>query len=60
LQVPNTTARKTVIHNKIKEQINTSNYLDCSISYQNEEDITLKISKFLQIMGIIDRILKPS
>jgi len=52
--------RKTVINNKITEQINTSIYLDYSISYQNEKDITLKISIFLQIMGIIDRILKPS
>jgi len=60
LQAPNTTAKKIVINNKIIEQINTSNYLDCSISYQNENDFTLKISKFLQIMGIIHRILKPS
>jgi hypothetical protein len=60
LQVPNTTAMKTVINNKIIQQINNSNYLGCSISYQNEKDITLKISKFLQIMGIMNRILKPS
>ena len=38
---------------------NTLNYLRCSISYQNENGITLQISKFLQLTGIFNRILKP-
>jgi hypothetical protein len=44
----------------ITEQINTLNYIGCSISYQNEKYITAKIPKFLQVMGIINRTLKPS
>jgi hypothetical protein len=44
---------KVVINNNIIEQINTSTYLGCSISYQNE-----KISEFLQIMEIINVTLK--
>jgi hypothetical protein len=35
---------KTVIHNNNIEQTNISNYLGCSISYQNENNITFKIS----------------
>ena len=49
---------KTVINNNNIEQINISNYLGCSFSYQNENNITVKISKFLQITGIIN--IKPS
>jgi hypothetical protein len=49
---------KTVINNNNTEQINISSYLGCSISYQNENNITVKISKFLQITGIINT--KPS
>ena len=52
---------KTVINNNIKiEQINTFNYQGCSITYQNEEDGMVKISKFVMITGIINRTLKPS
>jgi hypothetical protein len=49
-----------VINNNNIEQINTFDYLGCSISYNNEKDVTVKISKFLQITGIINRTLKPS
>jgi uncharacterized protein YqgV (UPF0045/DUF77 family) len=42
---------KIVINNNITEQVNTFSYLDCSISYHNEKDITVKISEFLHIMG---------
>ena len=49
---------KTVINNNNTEQINNSNYLGCSISYQNKNNITVQISKFLQITGIIN--IKPS
>ena len=51
---------KIVINNDIIEQINTFNYLGCSISYQNETDITNKTTKFLQIIGIINKTFKPS
>jgi hypothetical protein len=30
------------------------------ISYQNEKDVIVQVSKFLQITGIINRTLKPS
>jgi hypothetical protein len=43
---------KTVINNNNIAQIYISNYLGCSILYQNENNITVKISKFLQITGI--------
>ena len=38
----------------------TFSYLGCSISCQNVKDICVKISKFLQITEIINRILKTS
>jgi hypothetical protein len=47
---------KIVINNNITKQTNTSNYLD----HQNEKFITVKISEFLQIKGIINRNVKPS
>jgi hypothetical protein len=43
-----------VTNNNIIEQINIFNYPGCSVSYQNEKDITVKISKVLQIMGIVE------
>jgi hypothetical protein len=42
------------------EQINTFNYRDSSISYHNEKGFTVKIAKFHQITGIINRNVKPS
>jgi hypothetical protein len=51
---------KIVINNNITEQVNTFSYLGCSISYQHEKDITYKVTKFLQKMGIITRTLRPS
>jgi hypothetical protein len=51
---------KFVINSDIIDEINTFSYLGRPISYQNEADITGKISKFLHITGIIKRILKPS
>ena len=46
------------INNNIIEQINTFNYPACPISYQNEKAVTVKLSIFLQITGIINRSLK--
>jgi len=51
---------KILINNNIIEQINTFNYLGCSIAYQTEINITIKISEFLEITEIINRTLKPS
>ena len=44
---------KMVIYIYVIEQINAFSYLNCSISYQNEKDITVKVSEFLQMTGII-------
>ena len=51
--------RKTVMNNNITEQTNTFICLDCSISCQNEKDLTAKMSNPLQITGIINRNLNP-
>ena len=50
---------KIVVNNNIIEQINTFTYLCCSVSYWNDKYVTVKISKFLQIIGIINRTLNP-
>ena len=50
---------KTVINNNVIEEGNTSFiYLGCSTTYQNEKDITVKISQFMQITGIIKKNFK--
>jgi hypothetical protein len=49
-----------LINNNNSEKINTFTYLGCPISYQNEKDITIKSSLFLQITRIIYRTLKFS
>jgi len=50
---------KIMITCNIIQFINTCNYLDCFVSYQNAKYITVKISTFLQITGIINRLLNP-
>jgi len=50
----NPARRKIVINNNSIEKINIFNCLGCSNSYQNKKDIAVKISKFLQIPGIIN------
>jgi hypothetical protein len=49
-----------VIYNYIIEQINAFSYLDFRISYQNEKDITVKVSEFLQLTGLISGNLKST
>jgi hypothetical protein len=56
---PESIRSKTVIDNKII-QVNVFNYLRCSLSYEAEKDIDVKISKFLKIAGLINTIFKPS
>jgi hypothetical protein len=51
---------KIVMNNNSIEQINMFNYPGCNVSYQNGNDITVKISKFLQLRGIINGTLEPS
>jgi hypothetical protein len=40
---------------KVIIQIDTFGYLGCSVSYQNEKDIAVKISKFLKMTRIINK-----
>jgi len=51
---------KIVKNNNFQEQINTLNYIGCSISSHNKKYIIAKISKSLQVMGIIKITLKRS
>jgi hypothetical protein len=51
---------KIVIDNTILEQVNTFTYLGCNISYQEEKDTHSKITKFLQILGLLNNTLKPN
>jgi hypothetical protein len=51
---------KIVIKNMILEQVKIFTYLGCNISYQNETDIHSKITKFLQILGLLNNTLKPN
>jgi hypothetical protein len=46
---------KIVIDNMTLEQVNTFTYLGCNISYQGEKDIHSKITKFLQILGLLNK-----
>jgi hypothetical protein len=36
------------------------NCLGCHVSYEGEEDIQDKITKFLKILGLINNVLKPN
>ena len=51
---------KIVINNNFVEQKKTFIYTICTIRYQNDKDITVKLSKFLQRTGIIKEILQQS
>jgi hypothetical protein len=44
----------------ILEQVNTFIYLGCKISYQEEKDIHSKITKFLQILELLNNTMKPN
>jgi hypothetical protein len=49
---------KTVIDNKIIEQINCFNYLGNLISHENEMDVD-KSNNYLKITGIINNVFRP-
>ena len=47
---------KTVIDNKIIEQVNSFNYLG-NISYEKELDVDNKLYNYLKITGILNNVL---
>lgn len=49
---------KIVINGNIIEQVNTFRYLGSEILFQGEVDISCKISKFLRVIGLINRTLR--
>jgi len=49
---------KTVIDNKIIEQVNSFNYLGNMISYEKELDID-KLHNYLKITGILNNVFGP-
>jgi hypothetical protein len=51
---------KVVIDNTTLEQLNTFTYLECQISYEEEKVTTSKTSIFLQILGILNNVLKQN
>jgi hypothetical protein len=50
---------KTVIDNKIMEQVNSFNYLGNMISYDKEMDIDNKLHNYLKITGILNNVFRP-
>jgi hypothetical protein len=49
---------KTVIDNKITEQVNSFNYLG-NISYEKELDIDNKLHNYLKITGNLNNVFRP-
>jgi hypothetical protein len=47
---------KICINNKALEQVNTFNYLGCTLSYEGEKDMPSKISKFVKTIGVINQV----
>jgi hypothetical protein len=50
---------KLAVDNIVLEQVNKFIYLGCKISCVEEKGITSKIKMFLQILGILNNVLKP-
>ena len=50
---------KTVIDNKIIEQVNSFNYLGNMISYEKELDIDNKLHNYLKITAIVNNVFRP-
>jgi len=46
---------KIIINDETLEQVSQFTYLGCSISYQFSIDVEFKLTKFLQLIGIIKR-----
>jgi hypothetical protein len=51
---------KITINDKIFEQVNEFKYFGCQILYEGERDVKNNISKFLQVTGTINNVLKPN
>jgi hypothetical protein len=51
---------KTVINNWILGKVNTFTYLGCYILYEGEKSVHSKITKCLQILGVLNDTLKPN
>ena len=51
---------KTVVNNNCLQQVRNFKYLNCEVSYENEHDIEQKLSKFPQILGILNDTSKPT
>jgi hypothetical protein len=47
-----------VINSDFKEETNTLFYLGCTIPYQNDKNITVKLSKFLHTTRITNETLQ--
>ena len=50
---------KTVIDNKIIEQVNLLNYLRTMISYEKEFNIDNKLHNYLKITDILNKVFRP-
>jgi hypothetical protein len=50
---------KTVVDNKITEQVKSFHYLGNLISYENKMDIDNKLNNCLKITGIINNVFRP-
>jgi hypothetical protein len=53
-------AGKEPVRSKILEQVNTFNYLGCTLSYEGEKDMVVEISKFVKTTGVINSVFEPS
>jgi hypothetical protein len=51
---------KIVVYNECLEQVRNFKQLRCEISNENENDIHQKLSKFSQILGILNNAFKPT
>ena len=51
---------KDLVNNKLLERINSLIYLIYSLSFTRDIDIPTKITKFIQTLGIVKSVMKPS
>jgi hypothetical protein len=49
-----------VLKDRYLEQVSSYRYLGCELTYLGDQDIHLKLSKYLKIIGILNSILKPN
>jgi len=50
---------RSLLDNKIIEQVNLFNYLENMISYERELDIDNKLNNYLKITGILNNVFRP-